>query len=443
MGVLKDEGMKNLGQWETRKNRECNQPPSNPIFVPPKTLTPASKFSPDKSATPSSSPCRWLCTSDIRTILLVFFSLNTPNMKKSFTINCLYVVLASLISIPAWSQNITTPRTPSPAATVSQTVGISKVSVEYSRPSVRDRAIWGALVPYGWNVQQFGNQNSAPWRAGANENTVIEFSHDAKVEGQAVPAGRYGLFFVINKDDTGEVILSKDSRSWGSYFYEPSQDQVRANINIRNNSMTERLTYDFINLDKNSAELVLNWEKKQFSVRIEFAVDDIVMANAAEELKSTAGFSWQGYASAASYAQQNKVNFEQGLQWADRAVTMNKSFSTLIAKAGILESLNRSDEAKPVKAEAMSMGTEAELNNYGYQLINNGKFDEAVSIMKTNAESHSESANAWDSLGEAYALKGDKENAIKSFNKSLSLNPTEAVKKNSEKYLKQFGVKVP
>ena len=364
-------------------------------------------------------------------------------MKKSFTINFLYVVLASLISIPAWSQNITSPRTPSPSATVSQTVGISKISVEYSRPSVKDRAVWGALVPYGWNVQQFGNQNSAPWRAGANENTVIEFSHDSKVEGQAVPAGRYGLFFVINEDNTGEVILSKDTRSWGSFFYEPSQDQVRVNIQLRNIPMTERLTFDFINLNKTSTELVLNWEKKQFPVRIEFAVDDIVMANATEELKSTAGFSWQGFASAASYAQQNNVNLEQGLQWADRAVTMNKNFNTLMAKAGLLEALDRGEEAKPVKAEAMSVGTEVQLNAYGYQLINNGKFDEAISIMKTNAEIHPESANAWDSLGEAYALKGDKENAIKHFKKSLSLNPAEAVRKNSEKYLKQFGVKTP
>ena len=88
------------------------------------------------------------------------------------------------------------------------------------------------------------------------------------------------------------------------------------------------------------------------------------------------------------------------------------------------------------------MGTEAQLNAYGYQLINSGLFDEAISIMTMNTENHPESANAWDSLGEAYALKGDKENAIKNFKKSLSLNPPANVRANSEKYLKQFGVKV-
>ena len=122
-------------------------------------------------------------------------------------------------AIAAKAQGITAPRVPSPAATVSQTVGISTITVNYSRPSVKGRQIWGALVPYGWNAQGFGTGNKAPWRAGANENSVIRFSHTATVEGQLVPAGSYGLFFVINNDNSGEVVLSKDYRSWGSFFY--------------------------------------------------------------------------------------------------------------------------------------------------------------------------------------------------------------------------------
>src|SRR6476659_9975035 len=202
------------------------------------------------------------------------------------------------------SAQITSPRVPSPAATVTQTIGISNVTVKYSRPSVKGREIWGALVPYGWNVQAFGLGNSAPWRAGANENTVITFSHDAKVEGQPVPAGAYGLSFVINKDNTGEVILSKDTKSWGSFFYDPKQDQLRAKIQLRDIPQTELLTYDFINNTKTSSELVLDWEKKQLPVKIEFDVDNIVMANAREELKGPIGFNWLGPASAANYTLQ-------------------------------------------------------------------------------------------------------------------------------------------
>ncbi len=360
-------------------------------------------------------------------------------MKNLSTIRFLLAVTSLVISTAAWTQDITIPRTPSPAAEVTQTIGISTVTVNYSRPSVKGRVIWGELVPYGWNVQAFGNQNSAPWRAGANENTTIEFSHAAKIEGQMVPAGRYGLFFTINADNSGEVILSKDKMSWGSFFYEPDHDQLRAKIQTRTHPMTELLTYDFINLTKNTGELVLNWENKQIPVMIEFAVDDIVMANAAEELKGAVGFSYQGYSSAANYAMQNKTNIEQGLEWADRAVAMNPSFNTLNAKAGLLQLQGKTADADKVKAEALAMATETELNTYGYTLLNQGDKKEAIRIFKMNVDRHPESANAWDSLGEGYALSDDKDNAIKCFKKSLSLNPTDGVKANSTMYLKKLG----
>lgn len=250
-------------------------------------------------------------------------------------LSCL--LLIALVSIKTQSQGVSTPRTPSPAATVAQVIGISTITVNYSRPSVKGRQVWGNLVPYGWNAQGFGNGNEAPWRAGANENTTIKFTHDAKVEGQPVPAGTYGLFFVVNKDNTGEVILSKDFRSWGSFFYEPKNDQLRTKIQLRDIPSTELLSYDFINTSKTAAELVLNWEKKQLPVKIEFDVDKIVMANAAEELKGPVGFNWQGSSSAANYALQNNINHDQALKWIDQAIAQNRNFATLNIKSGLLK----------------------------------------------------------------------------------------------------------
>ena len=361
-------------------------------------------------------------------------------MQKNLTTRFVSVLLAVLTCANAWAQaGITTPRTPSPGAQVSQTIGISNVSVNYSRPSVKGRPVWGELVPYGWNVQAFGSPNPAPWRAGANENTVIEFSHDAKVAGQNVPAGKYGLFFVINKDDSGEVILSKDYRSWGNFFYEPSQDLFRAKIQVRSNAHTEMLTYEFINATKNTVELVLNWEKKQFPVMIEFAVDDIVMANAAEELQGAKGFTWQAMSSAANYAMQNKVNHEAAIVWIDKAIAQQSNYTNLNIKSGLLKQMGKTAEAENIQKEALVVATEVELNQYGYQLLNEGKHDDAIKIMVMITDRFPQSANAWDSLGEAYATKGDKENAIKSFKKSLSLNPPKNVKDNSEKFLKQLG----
>lgn len=337
------------------------------------------------------------------------------------------------------AQPITTPRPASPAATVSQTIGISTVSVSYSRPAVKDREVWGTLVPYGWNVQGFGAQKEAPWRAGANENTVISLSHPAKVQGQTVPAGSYGLFFTINEDNTGEVVLSKDYRSWGSYWYDPANDQLRAKILLRDIPNTELLTFDFINLTKNTAELVLNWEKKQFPVSIEFAVDEIVMANAEQELKGPVGFTPQGLVSAANYAFQNNTHHEKAMMWIDQALARNNTFATKQIKAGLLRQAGKAAEGDKLLQDALTTATEVELNAYGYQLLQGGTTDKAIEVFLVNTQRHPKSANAWDSLGEGYATKGDKTNAIRSFKKSLTLNPPANVKANSEKFLKQLG----
>ena len=363
-------------------------------------------------------------------------------MQAPSAARLLGAVALSLSTFLANSQAVTTPRVPSPGATVSQTVGISTVTVKYSRPSVRGRKVWGQLVPYGWNVQGFGLGNSAPWRAGANENTVLHLSDPATIEGQPVPAGDYGLFFVINSDNSGEVILSKESRSWGSFFYDPKFDQLRAKITVKPaTDNVEQLTYDFQNVNKTSAELDLNWEKMTFPVKIEFDVNHIVVANAAQELKSTTGFNWQGYSSAANYILANKMteDYDQALQWADRAIAMTPTFTDYNVKAGLLKELGKKAEAETVMKDAVTIGTEAELNAYGYQLLNDKEQERAIEVFITNTQRNPKSANCFDSLGEAYALKGDKKNAIINFKKSLALNPPAATKANSEKYLKQLG----
>lgn len=359
-------------------------------------------------------------------------------MKTRLAISTLTIFLA-FVTLDTIAQPITTPRTASPAARVTQTIGISTVTVNYSRPAVKGREIWGALVPYGWNGEGFGAQHEAPWRAGANENTVISLSHPAKLQGVDVPAGSYGLFFVINADNSGEVVLSKDYQSWGSYWYDPANDQLRAKITVKDIPHTELLTYDFINVGKNNAELVLNWEKKQFPVKIEFAVDEIVMANAEQELKGAVGFTPQGFISAANYALQNNINHEKAMKWIDQALAQSNTFATKRIKAGLLTQSGKKAEGDQLLKDAVATATEPELNNYGYELLGQGNHDKAIEVFTTNTARYPKSANAWDSLGEAYATKGDKTNAIKSFRKSLTLDPPANVRANSEKFLKKLG----
>jgi hypothetical protein len=361
-------------------------------------------------------------------------------MSNLTALRTTFVLSVALSTATARSQSVTLPR-PSPAAVAAQTIGISTVTVNYSRPAVKGREIWGKQVPYGYNVQGFGLGNSAPWRAGANENTVITFTDEATVEGHPVPAGSYGLFFVINQDNSGEVILSKDYRSWGSFFYDPKNDLMRAKIQPRPLQMTELLTYDFLNVSKNSAEMVLNWEKLQFPVKISFDADNIVMANAEQQLKSTTGFGYLGFVSAANYALANKLTsyYDESLKWIEQAINANRSYTTLSVKSRLLKEAGKTAEADKTMSEALTVATEVEINAYGYQLLAAKDNDKAIEILTMNTQRFPRSANTWDSLGEAYATKGDKKNAIINFKKSLSLNPPAATKANSEKFLAQLG----
>jgi tetratricopeptide (TPR) repeat protein len=361
-------------------------------------------------------------------------------MSKQTAIRSVFFLSIIFTAFAGSAQQPWLPREPSPAASVQQTVGISKITVNYSRPSIRGREVWGSLVPYGWNVQGFGAGNSAPWRAGANENTVLHLSHAATVQGTLVPAGDYGLFFVINKDNSGEVILSKDYKSWGSFFYDPKQDQMRAKISVRDVPYSvEKLDYSFDSVSKNMAELDLNWAKKQFPVKIEFAVDEIVMDNATELLKGETGFTPANLTAAAAYALQNNIDTAQAMKWVNRSIAASPSFNNLRVKAALLTKAGDSVAATNIMKKALPLATEADLNVYGYQLLGQNKFPEAIDALKLATQKFPESANAWDSLGEAYALSGDKKNAIVNFKKSLSMNPPGPTKANSEKYLKQLG----
>lgn len=362
-------------------------------------------------------------------------------MKKNL-FNALALVGVMLLSAGQSSfAQITTPRAASPAAKVSQTVGISTVTVKYSRPSVNERDIWGALVPYGWNKFGFGAGNDSPWRAGANENTVIHFSHDVNFGGKDIKAGAYALFFVLNEDNSGSAVLSNNTSSWGSFWYNPSEDAARVDISTREITYTERLTYDFQNIDRTSAELVLNWEEKQFPVKVEFDVDGIVIANAKDELRGTAGFSWNGPLSAANYAAGANKDLDQALIWVNQAIAQNNSFQTLQVKSRILGAMGKPDEAKETVESALNVATEVQLNAYGYQLAGQQNFSESIRVLKMAVDKNPKSPNAHDSLGEIYFLSGDKKTASKHFKKALSLNPAANVKANSEKYLKQISGK--
>lgn len=198
-------------------------------------------------------------------------------MNRSFLSLALRALLfssATIVASNAYSQMATLPQA-SPASTVTQTVGITELSVAYSRPSVNGREIWGKLVPYGLTNLGWAGADSAPWRAGANENTVITFEHDAKIEGQPIAAGSYGLHLILEESGDTTVILSNDYESWGSYFYDASKDALRVKVKASESEHVEQLTYSFSEVAKTSALLSLEWEKLSIPIRISVDTDAI------------------------------------------------------------------------------------------------------------------------------------------------------------------------
>jgi len=349
-------------------------------------------------------------------------------MKKHSLHQLVWMVVFVFLGATTYAQNtITTPRAASPAAEVKQTIGISDITINYSRPAVNNREgkIWGSrIVPYGYTVQGFGNGKEIPWRAGANENTVITFSHDAKVEGQDIAAGDYGLHIAYFENGEAEIIFSSNTSSWGSYWYEPSEDVLKVKVNTEEHAFTERLTYDFANLTATSATVVLDWENKRFPFKVEYAVHDLVVANAKEQLRSTAGFGFQGPMSAAQYCVQNNVHLDQALIWADQAIANTKNAQTLNVKGSVLFAQKKNDEAFAVMNEMVDHPTAGPNNVYAYgnQLITLDQDEKALDVFKSMYKRWDSNMFAQHGLARAYSANGEFKKALK-YEKECLNNP--------------------
>jgi len=144
-------------------------------------------------------------------------------------------------------------------AMISEQIGLTKVSISYDRPGVKGREgkIWGQLIHVGFIDQGFGSSHAAPWRAGANENTMISFSTDVKIEGQDLPAGKYGFFIAYDPNEC-TLIFSKNSSSWGSYYYNEKEDALRVKVKpAALDKSVEWLKYEFLNEKENSSTIAL------------------------------------------------------------------------------------------------------------------------------------------------------------------------------------------
>jgi len=154
-------------------------------------------------------------------------------------------------------------------SSVTQYVGVdTQITINFSRPAVKARVVWGNIVPYGLGTSdRYADGKPFPWRAGANENTTIELNNDVKIEGSILAAGKYSIHMIPSKTDW-IIIFNKNSNQWGSFSYDESADALRVSVTPVDAPFEEFLNYSFGNITENSVVAFLHWEKLKIPFQI-------------------------------------------------------------------------------------------------------------------------------------------------------------------------------
>ncbi len=312
------------------------------------------------------------------------------------------------------------PRGGNKRASVSEQIGITDVIIHYNRPGVkkRDGHIWGELIPVGYSELGYGAKNPAPWRAGANENTTIEFTTDIKVEGHDLPAGKYG-FFVAYDPNESILIFSRNSTSWGNFFYDSSEDALRIKVKpVKTDRSIEWLRYEFADQTPAAATIQLQWEKLMIPFKIEVDVIKTQLASFRKELrgeKALPGF-WQPWNQAASYCLTNNTNLQEGLSWADSATSIKfggtRNFEPWQTKAAILDSLGRKTEAAEAMKQALSFVDDFQGYVYGCTLVNVKRPQEALGVFKMIYDKYPNTLFTNIGMATGYSALGDYKKAL-------------------------------
>jgi hypothetical protein len=252
------------------------------------------------------------------------------------------VAITALVFLPLVAgAQLKLPR-PSPKQTITQTVGLTDITINYSRPGVKGRQIWGSLVPYG-----------QVWRTGANEATTIQFSTDVTVGGKQLPAGTYSLHTIPGKD-SWTIVLNSDANLWGSFDFDPAKDLLRFEAKPEAAPFTEWLTFDFADVNPETAKIVVRWEKIAVPFQVMTGTAARAKASITDALSKSAADDWRTPYAAASYA------FEQGdaanaTAWLDKSLATKQTMPALWLKARMLAKAGKTAEARKTADAALAL----------------------------------------------------------------------------------------
>lgn len=297
----------------------------------------------------------------------------------------------------------------SPRATVSQVVGFTTVSVDYGRPAVKGRKIWGGQVPY-----------DSVWRAGANVNTILAVSSPFTIGGKSLPAGKYGLH-MIPTAGAWTVAISREANAWGSFSYNPAEDAARFSVTPKESPMLERLQYTMEDVTDSTVAVTLRWEK--LSVALPISVDGTRLAldSIAQQLRNIPYFFPESWLAAGRWALTNSTRYDLAEAWADSSIKRGQNFGNTRLKAAARERQGDKAGADKLRAQAFAYATEADVNLLAYGLMNAGNVDSAMTLFQKNVRDYPKSWNVYDSLAEGYVKKGDKAKALAMYQKAKGM----------------------
>jgi len=330
-------------------------------------------------------------------------------------------------AFPAQAQSLvmSLPRA-SQRAAATQRIGLTDITVTYHRPLVGGRKVWGAMVPYG-----------QVWRAGANENTTIEFSDPVAVEGQPLAKGIYGLHMIPGAD-SWTIIFSKNSTSWGSFTYNQSEDALRVTVKPQPAEFHEALAYDFDDVKPDSTLVTLRWEKVAVPFQVAVADKEITFQNIRNQLRNTAQYTWAGWDDAANYCLAAKVNLDEGLRWADRSIQVEERFENQMTKAQLLEALNWTSDAVTARNRAMEVGNVSQIYFYGRGLQAQKKKNEAVAVWRGVAKRFPEHWLGHMAQARVQAADGDFAGAVKEVKAAQAAGAPDQQKANMEDLIRRL-----
>jgi tetratricopeptide (TPR) repeat protein len=325
------------------------------------------------------------------------------------SIFCLLLAAVSGVS-PAQSFVLDLPAA-SQRAEISQRIGLTGITIHYHRPLAKDRKIWNGLVPYG-----------KVWRAGANENTTITFSDPVLIEGKPLAKGTYGLHMIPNADEW-TIIFSNNATSWGSFTYDQAEDALRVTVKPRAADWHDALTYEFDQLQADSAVVELEWEKVAVPFAVSVDVHDLVQASLKKQLRDLSQYTWMSWDDAANYLLTEKIALDDALTYANKSIENEDRYENELTKSKALAALNRKEEAATAEKKALHLASPLQVHYYARQLQAGKRAEEAFAIYRENAKQHPDQWFVHTGLARMYCAQGKFDDATKEMKVALAAAP--------------------